>query len=264
MNSDKFLKFFFLIFFISCANPKLSKSESCSYPQEKLEKGGLINRIIDKNALDDSFKKYICYEYPKYRLVYPIPYSSNKDFSIMGEKIKLSKKKFRESRIVIKEKKFNTISENSLKRIKIENELFNRKILARTQKKYKSTKFVYPAEGVISSEYGVKRFINNLPRNPHLGLDIAADTGTPVVAPENGEVILIADFFYRGKLIIIDHGNGIVSTYSHLNEIFVSEGDSVSKNSIIATIGSSGRVTGPHLHFEIILFGTKIDPLQFL
>ena len=93
MNSDKFLKFFFLIFFISCANPKLSKSESCSYPQEKLEKGGLINRIIDKNALDDSFKKYICFEYPKYRLVYPIPYSSNKDFSIMGEKIKLSKKK---------------------------------------------------------------------------------------------------------------------------------------------------------------------------
>ena len=264
MNSKKYLIFFFLIFFVSCANSKLSKSESCTYPQEKLEKGGLINRTIDKDAIDDSFKKYICYEYPKYRLVYPIPYSANVDFSIMGEKIKLSEKNFRESRIIIKEKKFNKISENNLKRIKIERELFNEKILIRTQKKYRSTKFVYPAEGIISSEYGVKRFINNLPRNPHLGLDIAADKGTSVIAPENGEVILIADFFYRGKLIIIDHGNGIISTYSHLDEILVSEGDLVSKKSKIATIGSSGRVTGPHLHFEIILFGTKIDPLLFL
>ena len=182
----------------------------------------------------------------------------------MGEKIKLSEKKFRESRIIIKEKKFNTISDNNLKRIKIEKKLFNEKILTKTQKKYKSAKFIYPAEGITSSEYGVKRFINNLPRNPHLGLDIAADTGTPVIAPEDGKVILIADFFYRGKLIIIDHGNGIISTYSHLNEILVSEGDLVSKNTRIATIGSSGRVTGPHLHFEIILFGTKVDPLLFL
>ena len=92
MNSDKFLKFFFLIFFISCANPKLSKSESCSYPQEKLEKGGLINRIIDKNALDDSFKKYICYEYPKYRLVYPISYSSKKIFQLWEKKLSFRKK----------------------------------------------------------------------------------------------------------------------------------------------------------------------------
>ena len=104
MNSKKYLIFFFLIFFVSCANSKLSKSESCTYPQEKLEKGGLINRIIDKDAIEDSFKKYICYEYPKYRLVYPIPYSANVDFSIMGEKIKLSEKNFRESRIIIKEK----------------------------------------------------------------------------------------------------------------------------------------------------------------
>lgn len=168
MNSKKYLIFFFLIFFVSCANSKLSKSESCTYPQEKLEKGGLINRIIDKDAIEDSFKKYICYEYPKYRLIYPIPYSANVDFSIMGEKIKLSEKNFRESRIIIKEKKFNKISEDNLKRIKIERELFNEKILIRTQKKYRSTEFVYPAEGIVSSEYGVKRFINNLPRNPHL------------------------------------------------------------------------------------------------
>jgi len=131
-------------------------------------------------------------------------------------------------------------------------------------KKYQDTKFNFPAKGIISSEYGVKRFINGSPRNPHLGLDIAAETGTSVVAPENGKVIFVGEFFYRGNLIIIDHGNGIISTYSHLNETFVSEGDNVLKNSKIGTVGSSGRVTGPHLHFEIILLGTKVNPMLFL
>mgnify|MGYP003306809365 CR=1 FL=1 len=76
--------------------------------------------------------------------------------------------------------------------------------------------------------------------------------------------VFVGDFFYRGNLIIIDHGNGIISTYSHLNETFVSEGDKVVKNSKIGTVGSSGRVTGPHLHFEIILLGTKVNPILFL
>ena len=180
------------------------------------------------------------------------------------ETLILSEKEFRESRITIKDNKFNQISNENLTRIKTEREIYERKISVKSVKKYQDTKFNFPAKGIISSEYGVKRFINGSPRNPHLGLDIAAETGTSVVAPENGKVIFVGEFFYRGNLIIIDHGNGIVSTYSHLNETFVSEGDNVLKNSKIGTVGSSGRVTGPHLHFEIILLETKVNPKLFL
>ena len=264
MKLNNFLIFFCLTFLFSCTNFKLAEVTPCSFPNEKLEKGGLLNRFISKENLDNSYKKYICKDIAGHRLVYPISYSSKMKFTIMGETIILSEKEFRESRITIKDNKFNQISNENLKRIRTEREIYGRKISVKSVKKYQDTKFNFPAKGIISSEYGVKRFINGSPRNPHLGLDIAAETGTSVVAPENGKVIFVGDFFYRGNLIIIDHGNGIISTYSHLNETFVSEGDNVLKNSKIGTVGSSGRVTGPHLHFEIILLGTKVNPMLFL
>jgi len=264
MKLNDFLIYFCLIFLFSCTNFKYVEGKSCLFPKEKLEKGGLLNRNINKENLDDSYKKYICKDFSGHRLVYPISYSSKMKFTIMGEAIILSEKEFRESRITIKDNRFNQISKENLTRIRTEREVYRSKITSISVKKYQDIKFNFPTKGIISSEYGVKRYINGSPRNPHLGLDIAAETGTSIVAPENGKVIFVGEFFYRGNLIIIDHGNGIISTYSHLDETFVSQGDSVLKNSKIATVGSSGRVTGPHLHFEIILLGTKVNPMLFL
>ena len=264
MKLNNFLISFFIIFLFSCTNFKFVEDKPCSFPKEKLEKGGLLNRLINTENLDDSYKKYICKDFAGHRLVYPISYSSKMKFTILGETVFLSKKEFRESRIRINDNKFNQISKENLTRIKTEREIYRRKISSLSVKKYQDIKFNFPAKGIISSEYGVKRYINGSPRNPHLGLDIAAETGTSVVAPENGKVIFVGEFFYRGNLIIIDHGNGIISTYSHLDETFVSEGDNVLKNSKIASVGSSGRVTGPHLHFEVILLGTKVNPMLFL
>ena len=264
MKLNNFLLFFCLIFLFSCTNFKFTQEKSCSFPKETLEKGGLLNRLVNKENLDDSYKKYICKDIAGDRLIYPISYSSKMKFKIMGETIILSEKKFRESRITIKDNKFNLISKENLRRIKAERDVYKKKIASISEKKYQDIKFNFPTKGIISSEYGVKRYINGSPRNPHLGLDIAAETGTSVIAPENGKVIFVGEFFYRGNLIIIDHGNGVISTYSHLDETFVFEGDNVLKNSKIATVGSSGRVTGPHLHFEIILIGTKVNPMLFL
>ena len=264
MNLNKSLFAFILIFLFGCSSNSIKKGNSCLFPKEKLELGGLINRLVAKDNFEKSDNKFICEEHKNYRLVYPIPYNSKNEISIMGEKIVLSKKVFRESKIVIKDNKFNQISKENLKRIEDERKIFTNKIVTYTPKKYRNIKFNFPAKGIVSSEYGVKRFINGSPRNPHLGLDIAAETGTKIISPENGKVIFVGNFFYRGKIIIIDHGNGIISTYSHLDKIFVSEGDNVSKNMKIGTIGATGRVTGPHLHFEIIMFGTKIDPMLFL
>ena len=133
-----------------------------------------------------------------------------------------------------------------------------------SDRKLRNTKMEMPLEGIISSEFGVRRFINNQPRNRHVGLDIAADEGTPVIAPLKGEVIISDEFFYKGNVVYIDHGNGLVSSYSHLSERKVSTGDNVSKGQVLGYVGSTGRVTGPHLHWEISLLGISLDPEIFV
>ena len=255
--------FIFLSFLISCSTLENQMSPKCLYPKEMLEKGGIINREYTGN-IDKELNKYICKDNKNSYLVYPIPYDSPSEFLLLGNKIRINKKNFRESRIVIKDKKFNEISKINLKRISEEKKIFDKYIKLITEKKYLSINFKMPSKGIISSEYGVKRFINNIPRNPHLGLDIAADKGTLIVAPENGKIVFSGNFFYRGNLLIIDHGNGIITTYSHLDEILKIKGDFVKRGQKIASIGSSGRVTGPHLHFETIVYGIKINPLIFL
>ena len=120
--------------------------------------------------------------------------------------------------------------------------------------------FLKPVDGVISSRYGKKRFINDLPRSPHLALDIAAPTGTTIIAPAYGKVILTGNFFYSGNYLILDHGYGLLTSYSHLSMIEVSEGQLVKQGQKIGEVGATGRVTGPHLHWTVYLNGTRINP----
>ena len=127
--------------------------------------------------------------------------------------------------------------------------------------KYKSNlNFSNPVEGIISSRYGKKRYINESPRSPHLALDIAAPEGTKIIAPEEGKVILVGDFFYSGNYLILDHGYGLLSSYSHLSKINVSINQLIEKGEKIGEVGSTGRVTGPHLHWSVYLDNTRINP----
>ena len=121
-----------------------------------------------------------------------------------------------------------------------------------------------PVNGIISSEFGVRRFINGLPRNRHIGLDIAATEGTAVYSPSKGKVILTGDFFYKGNVIYLDHGNGLISSFSHLNSISVEQDQIIQAGEILGYVGSTGRVTGPHLHWEVSLMGVPINPEIFL
>ena len=121
-----------------------------------------------------------------------------------------------------------------------------------------------PVEGIISSEFGVRRFINDEPRNRHIGLDIAAEEGTPLFSPLEGKVILIGNFFYKGNVVYVDHGNGLVSSFSHLSAIDVKEGQMVSSQEFLGRVGSTGRVTGPHVHWEVSFLGVPINPAIFL
>jgi murein DD-endopeptidase MepM/ murein hydrolase activator NlpD len=123
-----------------------------------------------------------------------------------------------------------------------------------------SLKFISPVKGIISSRYGKQRYINEKPRSPHLALDIAAAEGTSIVAPSPGRVILIGDFFYSGNYLILDHGNGLLSSYSHMSLVHVNEGEFINQGDVIGEVGSTGRVTGPHLHWSVYLSKIRINP----
>tara|TARA_B100000214_G_C23812932_1_gene555856 strand:- start:475 stop:855 length:381 start_codon:yes stop_codon:yes gene_type:complete len=121
-----------------------------------------------------------------------------------------------------------------------------------------------PLDGITSSEFGVKRYINNEPRNRHIGLDIANKEGTPITAPLSGKIILSDNFFYKGNVIYIDHGGGLVTSYSHLSYKEAKLNQRISKGDILGYVGSTGRVTGPHLHWEVYYLGIPVNPEIFL
>ena len=125
-------------------------------------------------------------------------------------------------------------------------------------------KFQKPTLGPYSSAFGLRRFFNNQPRNPHGGIDIAAAEGTPVTAPAAGIVINTGNYFFNGKTVFLDHGQGLITMYCHLNEINVAEGAHVNTNDLIGTVGSTGRSTGAHLHWSVYLNNTTVEPLLFL
>ncbi len=119
---------------------------------------------------------------------------------------------------------------------------------------------VPPTHGCRSSEFGVRRFFNNQPRSPHSGLDIAAPTGTPIIAPAAGRIALTGDFFFSGKLVMIDHGAGVVSMLGHMNEVVAEEGQWVDQGDLVGKVGATGRVTGAHVHWTLSIGGVRVDP----
>lgn len=121
-----------------------------------------------------------------------------------------------------------------------------------------------PVEGRLSSPFGLRRFFNGEERNPHSGLDFAVPHGTPVKAPANGVVTIVADYFFNGKTVFIDHGQGLVTMYCHLSKFDVRVGDEVERGQVIARVGATGRATGPHLHWNVSLNNARVDPALFI
>ena len=121
-----------------------------------------------------------------------------------------------------------------------------------------------PVPGIVISPFGCRNIVNGMKRSPHSGVDLRAPAGTPVKVTNRGVVVLTANHFFSGKSIIIDHGGGIHSMYFHLSRISVKVGDVMEKGELIGLTGSSGRVTGPHLHFGIRLDGRRINPLKLV
>jgi murein DD-endopeptidase MepM/ murein hydrolase activator NlpD len=124
--------------------------------------------------------------------------------------------------------------------------------------------FINPREGEIVTKFGVRRIINKIPKNPHSGVDVKAEAGDEVHAPNNGVAVLIDEQFYSGKSLILDHGQGIYTMFFHLSRILVTPGQQVKKGDVIALVGSTGRSTGAHLHWGVRIQGARVDPQELI
>ncbi len=124
--------------------------------------------------------------------------------------------------------------------------------------------FVRPVEGEVVTGFGVNRVINRKRRSRHTGVDLRAEEGTSVLATNRGRVILVDELFFSGKSVILDHGWGLYSMYFHLSEVLVKEGEGVPKGGVLGRVGSTGRSSGPHLHWGVRLRGARVDPLSLL
>jgi len=124
--------------------------------------------------------------------------------------------------------------------------------------------FSWPVIGRITGVYGSQRILNGNPRAPHWGIDIAVPTGTPVEAPASGVVTLTHDMYFSGLTIFLDHGHGLISSFLHLSQISVEEGQRVERGELIGKVGATGRATGPHLDWRMSLGDVRIDPALLL
>ncbi len=127
-----------------------------------------------------------------------------------------------------------------------------------------ATDFLLPASGPLSSRFGLRRIFNGLPRNPHAGLDVAVGTGAPIKAPADGVVANTGDYFFNGNTVFLDHGQGLITAYMHLSRVDVRHGQPVKRGQILGAVGATGRATGPHLHWAVILNNAPVDPELFL
>lgn len=133
-----------------------------------------------------------------------------------------------------------------------------------TPTSYLDRAFILPMQSAITSDFGRARVYNGSLKGFHSGTDFRANVGTPIIASNDGVVALVAERFYSGGTVILDHGHGIYTCYFHMSQFDVQESDRVHRGDTLGLSGASGRVTGPHLHFAVRIDGQQVDPLQFI
>ena len=267
----RLIRFFILIFIISYSH---ASSLYASSDFSNVHPGGIYiteisNAEYSQDLLIDGQKILKWNKDNKFYVLYGLSYHlkteqysfeiKNKDGAVLREiRINIVQKNFRTQKINVN-KKYTKPTDKILEKIKKD-----RIKLVKARKIWfennPDMEFILPVKGITTGIFGTKRFYNGIEGNYHNGFDIAADTGTPIVAPSSGKITLTGNFFYNGKSIILDHGRGLKSIMIHLDEILVEENQYVEKGQIIGKVGTTGKSTGAHLHWSVLVNNTYIDP----
>ncbi len=243
---------------------------------ELVVNGGIFIHEISKErfhrGLSHKEVKLATYRHnDKHYLIYGIPYNSQigktslkiKDGSnYFNINFNINEKNFKKQHIKVSNKYIDP-NKSDLERIK--NERLN--ILNAKSFWYKNNidlDFITPIEGMLTGEFGTRRFYNGTEGRFHNGIDLAAEKGVLISAPSSGKVILTGNYYYNGKFVYLDHGKGLKSIFIHLDEILVENGQLIEKGDFIGKIGSTGKSTGPHLHWSVILNNVYINPLMLI
>ncbi|NIP72966.1 MAG: M23 family metallopeptidase [Gammaproteobacteria bacterium] len=173
-------------------------------------------------------------------------------------------KQYATQHITLENKRMVTPNARDLERIGRDRRAINAALAEWSRPQNVELDFDAPVTGRFSSSFGLRRFFNDKPRKPHSGMDIAAAKGTPVQAPAQGRVVATGDYFFNGNTVFLDHGRGLITMYCHLESIAVKTGEAVERGQPLGTVGMTGRVTGPHLHWSVSLNRAMVDPALFL
>jgi murein DD-endopeptidase MepM/ murein hydrolase activator NlpD len=176
----------------------------------------------------------------------------------------VASKKYAEQHLKVANKRHVNPEQEDLERIERERARIDAALGNYTAGRVPELRMGAPVPGERSSSFGLRRFFNGEPRNPHSGMDIAAPAGTPILAPSPGRVLDAGDFFFNGNTVFLDHGEGVVTMYCHLSRIDVKAGDELDTGAVLGLVGATGRVTGPHLHWGIAVNRAMVDPALFL
>ena len=234
--------------------------------------GGLVKGKVNKD-LDVKFKEKVLRKTSDGSFVIGFgrdhPRQANLYFFVnqnwILKKIEIKQRKYKTQVINGLEKKMVTPPKSFWDRIKKENKIIKEVRSLNSNVDFVFQKFTWPAQGIISGVFGSQRILNGKPKRPHYGIDIAAKKGATVVAPTESIVRMAEkDLYYTGGTIMLDHGHGLTSVYSHLSSINVKVGDKILKNQKIGEVGSTGRSTGPHLDWRVNWFDQRLDPLLLL
>lgn len=217
---------------------------------------------LDKN-LFYSLISISYYEKPK-NIMLDVHYKEKDIKKIKSISMRIKDGAYKKEKIKVSKSKVNPKGKKVIARINKEYHEAKSIYGASTSKNYLKTPFILPLDSFITSSFGKARVYNDELKGYHSGTDFRAKVGTPIIASNDGIVVLVKDRFYSGGTVIIDHGRGIYTCYYHMSKLDSTLKQKVKKGDILGLSGKSGRVTGPHLHFSVRVGGVQVDPLQFV
>jgi murein DD-endopeptidase MepM/ murein hydrolase activator NlpD len=222
--------------------------------------GTFNNRNIYFNPSKDSVKAIVAVDYftvpGKYELVVSL------NSAVLKQAVEVVKKEYEIQRLTLPKDMVELSPENE-RRVEREQKRMAT-IWPHENGRSWTGDFINPLEGEIITTFGVRRFINNTPKSPHTGIDVAGEQGDKILAPNSGIVALVDRQFFAGNALVLDHGQGIYTMFFHLSKVLVKKGQKVSKGDVIALVGATGRATGPHLHWGVRIQGARVDPLELV